>query len=254
MTSRGARGGRSHNAVMAVAVAVTGGVRAAVDGSPARSSINSAYLRAAEGAGLVPLAVFPGMPAETVRAILALAGGLMLTGGGDIDPGTYGEAPAGTDMKTVSLERDEMELLALREADAAGLPVLAICRGMQLLNVARGGSLLQDIAGHAQTNDGHRRDALTQEVVLEAGSLLAGCLGSRRIEVNSMHHQAVGRLGAGLVVTGRADDPEGTIEAIQAPGRRYVLGVQWHPEELVGVTEHASRLFASFAAACGVGR
>ena len=232
---------------MTTFVAVTAGLAPAVNGKPERATLNTAYIAALEGAGLVPLIITPGMTNETIAAIVAASGGLCLTGGGDIDPARYGQ-PLGPKTTSISEARDTAELAALVEADRLTLPVLAICRGMQLLNVARGGSLHQDIPNHSQTTNGTPRDALTHTVRLEPDGCLARILGGDRVETNSMHHQAVDQIGANLVASGWAEDE--TIEALVEPGERFVIGVQWHPEELIGVTGHAERLFRALADAC----
>ena len=145
---------------------------------------------------------------------------------------------------------DEFELALTRAADARGLPILAICRGMQLLNVARGGSLHQHLPDlvtgeidHRQTVPGARP---THAVQLDAHSHVARLLGIDHAEVNSFHHQAVDRLGGELVVAGRA--PDGTVEAIEATDREFVLGVQWHAESLTARAEQAA-LFQAFVGA-----
>jgi len=233
---------------MTMLVAVTASLSPGTNGRPERATLNSAYIQALEGTGLAPVLVTPGMRRETVRAILAVSGGLCLTGGGDIDPRRYGQEPAGTKIESVVAARDSTELDALAIADDLGLPVLAICRGMQLLNVSRGGTLRQHIADHSQTDDGTPRDALTHQVRVNEGSRLAEILEMTRVATNSMHHQAAERVGSSLIATGWAED--GTLEALEQPGARFVVGVQWHPEELVATQEEARRLFAAFASAC----
>jgi len=214
-----------------------------------RASLNLSYLRAIEAAGGVPLLLSPGMTPERIAAALAQASGLILTGGGDVDPARYGATPHET-IIGVSESRDTMEVEALREADALGLPVLAICRGMQVLNVARGGTLLQDIpsmvSGACQHSIQDPREGPAHAVAIDAGTRLAGIAGTA-YEVNSRHHQAVDRLGEGLTITAHA--PDGVVEALEAPGERFLVGVQWHPEDMAGRFESADRLFAAFAAA-----
>jgi putative glutamine amidotransferase len=229
----------------------------AANGRPERTTLNSAYLRAVEGAGGVPVMIAPGFDDGTIRELMANSSGLVLTGGGDVDPALYGEAPNGTQMDSVSPERDTMEVAALRIALERGLPVLAVCRGMQVLNVGLGGSLYQDLPSqwasdiiHTQTAGGeHARDEATHRVRVEAGTCLASILGGTDVRVNSMHHQALRALGRG--VTAAAWAPDGVIEGVEMPGEHWVLGVQWHPEELIAGHEHARRLFAGFVAACG---
>ena len=224
-------------------------------GRPARATLNAAYLRAIENAGAVPVLLAPGMGHETIEALMARVTGLMLTGGGDIDPARYGEA-AHPKTVGVSVERDEMEDVATLWALERDMPILAICRGLQFLNVALGGSLHQhtpDVVGdrikHAQTEHGFARDEPTHGVRMAHGSCLSALLGADRARVNSMHHQSINRLGSGLVATAWADDD--CIEGAELPGRRFVAGVQWHAEEMAAQDEPARRLFAGFVAAVG---
>lgn len=229
-------------------VAVTASLSPGSNGRPERATLNRAYIAAIEGAALAPVLLTPGMRRETLAALLGASGGLCLTGGGDIDPARYGQQPNGTKMESVIAARDSTEIEALAVADELELPVLAICRGMQLLNVARNGTLKQDIPNHSQTDDGTPRDKLTHAVRIEAGSRASAILGATSLWTNSMHHQAADRPGDSLVATGWAED--GTIEAVEEPGMRFVLGVQWHPEELFATQDEARRLFAAFASAC----
>ena len=199
--------------------------------------------------------ILPGFPESQMRNLLAASSGLVLTGGADVHPARYGEGPAGAEMRTVSEERDELELAALAEADRVSVPVLAICRGMQVLNVHRGGGLLQDIG------QSHRDGRKQQEkwrpfhaVALDPASDVARCLGAEVVNTNSRHHQALdpARLGNGLQVVGRCPG-DGIIEAVESPGDRFVMGVQWHPENMaIGPADtpertQARRLFTAFA-------
>ena len=178
---------------------------------------------------------------STMSVTEALNGmdGLLLTGGDDIAPTRYGEEkhPA---VKVVAPERDEFEIALVREARKRDLPILAICRGVQVLNVAAGGSLVQDIPTqvtgaleHKQTVPPHQPFDLAHEVWLEKDSLLTKLMRERlsdadSVEVNSRHHQAVKTLAHGFEVSATA--PDGVIEAIEDPAARFCLGVQWHPE------------------------
>lgn len=227
-------------------IGVTMAAAAGDPSRPARVQLNDAYVRAVERGGGLPILIAPGAPEAVIAGYLDLIGGLVLTGGGDIDPACYGEAPHAT-VAGVSQARDAMELAVVRGALARGLPVLAICRGMQLLNVALGGSLIQHIPAAfvgSQHQQEEPRDAVTHDVRLTAGSLVARVCGAAAFPVNSMHHQALGRVGEGLAVTGHALD--GVVEACEMPGRP-VLGVQWHPEELAARPE-STRLFEWIAA------
>jgi putative glutamine amidotransferase len=191
------------------------------------------YAAAVQRAGGLAVLLPPDDAAtEDPAQLLGLIDGLVLAGGVDVDPATYGQPPhAETDAPCP--ERDRFELALARAAIAADLPVLAICRGMQVLNVALGGTLVQDIpASHGHSE--HRKrlgsfQGADHEVDLEPGSLAAAAAGEPRHLTLSHHHQGVDELGEGLVATGRSDhDP--VPEALELPSRRYVLGVQWHPE------------------------
>lgn len=232
-------------------IGVTMAWAAATERGPARVTLNEAYVRAVEAAGAVPVMIPPGGNEAAVGAYLDVIDGLVLTGGGDVDPTRYGET-AHASVAGVSGERDDMEFAVVRGALERGMPVLAICRGMQVLNVALGGSLVQHIpeafpgSQHQQT-PAEARSALTHDVRLELDSLAARVMGVTGLRTNSMHHQAMGRPGDGIVATGWAAD--GVIEACELRGRA-VLGVQWHPEELAGERE-ARALFAWIAAEAG---
>jgi putative glutamine amidotransferase len=206
------------------------------------------YLKAIEQAGGIPV-VIPPMAPEAFGPLLSRVGGVCLSGGPDLDPVAYGDGRHDRLGPTWS-ELDVFELALARAADARRLPVLAICRGLQVLNVARGGSLhqhLPDVAGEALN---HRQERPGREpthaVSIVAGTQLARVLGAERAEVNSFHHQGVDRLGNGLLVSARADD--GIVEGIEAADREFLLGVQWHAECLVERPEHAA-LFAAFVEA-----
>lgn len=222
-----------------------------VGASPERAYVNSTYLRAVQAAGGAPLLLPPQLDAGTRRTLVRRLRGLLLTGGGDIDPARFGETPHPT-VSDVAPDRDALEIDATRAALDGGRPVLAICRGLQLLNVALGGTLHQDIASDPGTPVRHSqqepRDQPTHTVKVAPGSRLGAILGAEELEVNSMHHQAVKDVGARLVPVAWA--PDQIIEGLELEGRsRFVLGVQWHPEELVGGSEPARRLFAALVAA-----
>jgi putative glutamine amidotransferase len=215
-----------------------------------RQVINDAYVRALEHAGAVPLPL-PLVDAERLQPLYERCQALCLPGGADVDPARYGEEPRAELGTEVQSRLDETELLLLRWALEDDLPVLAICRGMQLLNVAFGGSLWQDLAMQAVVEPLHdRHDAdrslLVHELEVEHGSRLEKVVQASRVEVNSLHHQGVREVGAGLKVTGRS--PDGLVEALEAPDRRFVMGVQCHPEELIDDHPWAARLFGALVA------
>jgi putative glutamine amidotransferase len=201
------------------------------------------YLRATEKAGGLPVVV-PPMDLDALEPLLAQVAGVCLSGGPDLDPVAYG-ADRHPSLGPVNDALDRFELELARRADALGLPVLAICRGMQALNVARGGSLHQHLPDRPGTADGHRQTApgteVTHSVRIAPGSQLAGLMGGEEAEVNSFHHQAIDRLGRGLRAVAWSSD--GVIEGVEAPDRDFVIGVQWHAETLTERSEQ-SALFA----------
>ncbi|MGN6694532.1 MAG: gamma-glutamyl-gamma-aminobutyrate hydrolase family protein [Aquihabitans sp.] len=202
-------------------------------------SSERAYADAVLRAGGVPL-LLPVLDPEHAGDLLATVDGLLLSGGGDIAPSAYGAEP-GPEVYGVDPERDAWEIELVRRCQ---LPVLGICRGAQVLNVARGGTLVQHLPHRTVTE--HRLQERPHDeihlVELEDESLVREAAGTPLLKANTLHHQSVDELGDGLHVTGRADD--GTIEAIEAAdrGRAPVIGVQWHPELLVDREPHR-RLF-----------
>ncbi|WP_340562920.1 gamma-glutamyl-gamma-aminobutyrate hydrolase family protein [Streptomyces sp. GSL17-111] len=181
------------------------------------------YHRMVQRAGGLALLLPPDPGPQAARQVVAGLDGLLIAGGADVDPARYG---ATRDPRTgePSPERDTWELALIRAALDSGVPLLGVCRGMQLLNVALGGTLDQHVTGH----QGAPGTFLSHRVSPVPGTLLGSVLGGP-VDVPSCHHQAVDRLGAGLLVGGRADD--GVVEAVEAAaGEAFVLGVQWHPE------------------------
>jgi gamma-glutamyl-gamma-aminobutyrate hydrolase PuuD len=208
------------------------GITRTVSGAE-RSGVNSAYVRAVLRAGGVPLILAPLIGLGHNGPILDALDGLVLTGGEDVDPSFYGHDPHPA-LESVDPVRDAFELSLFRDAWDRRLPTLAICRGIQLVNVALGGSLWQDIPAERPGALAHRqpdgRDARTHDVLITPASRLAQALGTTRCEVNSFHHQSIRDLAPGLVVTARA--PDGEIEGVEtAPADPWLLAVQWHPEE-----------------------
>jgi putative glutamine amidotransferase len=222
-----------------------------VGASPERAYVNSTYLHAVQQAGGVPVPLPPQLSAASLQRLGAELDGLLLTGGGDVDPALWGEAPH-PKLYDVAPSRDTLETSALHLALGRSLPVLAVCRGLQVLNVALGGTLYQDVATEPGTQLPHSqkepRDQPTHKVKVASGSRLAETLGADELEVNSMHHQAIHRLGRGLTAVAWA--PDQLVEGAEWDDpARFVLGVQWHPEELVGHSEPARRLFSALVAA-----
>ena len=218
-----------------------------------RVRLNAAYVRALESVGLVPIVVPPSASAESVLRVLDVVAGLVLSGGEDVDPSRYGATPH-PELGPINCARDDTELALLGRARALGLPTLAICRGIQVVNVALGGTLVQDLPSERQGIEAHdvddERDSRVHGVRIAPDSHLASILGAQSLGVNSIHHQAVGRLGEAMRINARADD--GTVEGVESDDPSWwMVGVQWHPEELTTTPEPWDRrLFAAFAAAC----
>ncbi|MFN0095565.1 MAG: gamma-glutamyl-gamma-aminobutyrate hydrolase family protein [Dehalococcoidia bacterium] len=218
---------------------------------PERVSLNTDYMRSVEAAGGVPILLPQTLGPAALDALFPALGGLVVTGGGDVNPARYGETPHPT-VLGVSDERDAFEAALIERALAARLPLFCICRGMQILNVALGGSLHQDIPSdfattiqHAQTDP---RETPTHAVHVQPETKLAALLGAGELRVNSMHHQSVRRLGAGLEAVAWA--PDGVVEAVELPRHDgFLAAVQWHPEELAATIGHAKALFAALTAA-----
>jgi putative glutamine amidotransferase len=207
----------------------------------AEMALGMTYLRAIDAAGGMPV-VLP--PLGDADAFLDRLDGICLSGGPDLDPEAYGALERHAELGPTEPGLDAFELALARAADARGLPLLGICRGAQALNVARGGSLHQHLAGHRQTEPA---TATTHTVHIEPRTRLEQLLGADVLRVNSFHHQAVERLGRGLHASAYAAD--GTIEAVEAAGTRFVLGVQWHAEGLIEQPRHR-RLFEALVSAC----
>jgi len=242
---------------VAVAAATVGGVNQPVivgislrpqerEGLAPRQVQNRSYLEAIEAAGAIPLPIPLLHDTERLGVLYRLCDALVLPGGPDVEPARYGAPPRQDCAVEPAPELDAVELQLLRWALDDDLPVLAICRGLQVLN-ALGGTLWQDLVTEGAVSDRHDRDedraALVHGLSVEPGSRLAAIVGTGAIEVNSLHHQAIRDLAPGLVVTARSSD--GLIEGAELPGRRFVVGVQCHPEELTGGQPWAASLFSA---------
>jgi putative glutamine amidotransferase len=214
-----------------------------------RVRLNEAYVTAIRAAGLTPLIVPPLEPSE-LEPVLAAVKGVVLTGGEDVDPAEYG-ATTGPKTEKPHRQRDKYELALVGLAHDRRIPTLAICRGIQLANVALGGTLVQDIASECPSALEHdRSDERTMrvhDVDIDDDSMLARAVGDTHITVNSSHHQALARIGDGLRVTARS--PDGIIEGVEwQRDDWWLLGVQWHPEELVHDSKGWDRgVFKAFA-------
>ena len=212
----------------------------------------SDYSQAILHAGGAPLIIPAAQDKNSIGAILDSVQGLILSGGPDIHPRRYGEEPL-AGLGEVDEALDQMELLAAAAAVAKNLPVLGICRGIQVLNVALGGSLYQDIASQVPESICHTpktdKAVNTHTVRIEAGSRLKKIIGKPEIWVNGKHHQAVKDLAPGLAATAHAQD--GVVEAVELPAKRFVLGVQWHPEGTWREDPYSQKLFSAFVQTAG---
>jgi len=212
-------------------------------------ALGIAYLDALEQAGAVPVTIPPLRP-DSARPLLERLSGLVLSGGPDIHPKAYGAlehellGPTWPDL-------DRFEIALAREADALRLPILAICRGAQALNVARRGTLFQHVPDRFGGDIDHRQPGYgatpAHAVEIDPESVLAQALGRTTVEVNSYHHQAADELGRGLRAV--AWSPDGLIEAVEAPSRDFVVGVQWHAEAMAPEVPEQAALFRAFAEA-----
>jgi putative glutamine amidotransferase len=217
-----------------------------------RCGQNLSYVRSVFEAGGVPVLLPQTEDQAAQRDLFERVDGLLLPGGGDIHPARFGEEVM-PECGTMDPLRDEVELRLARWAVEERKPLLAICRGIQVLNVALGGSLYQDIAAQVPAAGRHdwypdyERDRLSHEVDTTEGTRLAQIVGEPRIGVNSLHHQAAKAVAPGLQVSARA--PDDTVEGLEVPGHPFALGVQWHPEELTASQAHARALFRAFAQA-----
>lgn len=201
-------------------------------------------------AGGEPVPIYPDSDLEMLCETLD---GVVLTGGGDVHPRFFGQEIAGTQMDTVDEALDELELTIARRAAAAGKPLLGICRGIQVINIALGGGLIQHIEGHAQVANTFDGPPTQHKVHIEPDSLLSRTLANGPTAmVNTYHHQAVPEddVAAGLRVTARAED--GVVEALELPGHPYYLGVQWHPERLYELGPEHRDLFQALIAAASI--
>jgi putative glutamine amidotransferase len=213
-------------------IGITSSLTEDESGSPV-SQIGQAYINAVQNAGGVPIIIPVGLNPAPLTDLLPRLDGLLLSGGGDIDPKRFNGQP-NPKVSGVSPERDRIEFTLLEKALAAGKPLLAICRGIQVLNVAFGGDLythIQDQLEPALKHDWYPkfpRNKLAHTVSLKCGSKLHEIFGDDEIQVNSLHHQGISKVGKGLEATAFA--PDGLVEGLEVQSAHFALGVQWHPE------------------------
>lgn len=218
-----------------------------------RSGVSQTYVRALQAAGAAPVLIPVGLPAETLLALAQRLDGILFSGGGDVDPIRYG-GERSESVDGIDPERDETEIWLVQYAAAHNLPFFGICRGIQVINVALGGTLYTDITLQHPGALRHDyfpdipRNHLAHRVRVEADSRLARVLGTTEPTVNSLHHQAVRAAAQGLRVLAHA--PDDIIEAVELPAHRFGLAVQWHPEDLQGEHPPMRALFTAFVHAC----
>ncbi|MTI95711.1 MAG: gamma-glutamyl-gamma-aminobutyrate hydrolase family protein [Firmicutes bacterium] len=216
-----------------------------------KSAIGDGYIEALEQAGLLPVVLPPSLSPEVSCEIISTVSGLVLSGGDDLSPLSFGEQPK-PGLGTIEPRRDEQELPLFKAAWERELPVLGICRGMQVINVALGGTIIQDLPADKPGAIQHRQDAPKwhkhHQVEIKQGTNLATIMNTDSLAVNSFHHQALDRIADGLEVSARA--PDGVVEAVESASP-WLLAVQWHPEIMWQRHPEFLKLFQAFAAACG---
>lgn len=215
---------------------------------------NGHYPAALAACGALPLVIPLNLPEEALRGIFEKLDGLCLPGGVDVDPAEYGETRH-PDLGSVDAPRDRTELLLAHWALEANLPVLGICRGIQLLNVAAGGTLYQHIPAQVPAAGRHNHrlqesawETPTHGVRVEPQSQLGLMVGAERLQTNSYHHQSLKDVAPGFQASAWAED--GVIEAIEHPAKPFAVAVQWHPEGMFRTDTYARRIFEAFVAAC----
>lgn len=208
----------------------------------------NAVPRAVAQAGGLPVLIPTGIGEDALREIYERLDAVLLPGGPDVDPSVYGQEKHST--TRIDAPRDAIELPLARWAAADDLPMFGICRGHQVINVALGGSLIQDLPSQRELvhdiPDGQPRSTILHAVTVEPNSKLASILGEAEVPVNSLHHQAVDQIAPGMVIT--AYSPDGIIEATEMPDKRFAVSVQWHPEDLTHEPT-MRRLFEAFVEA-----
>ncbi|MBM7645141.1 putative glutamine amidotransferase [Scopulibacillus daqui] len=221
------------------------------DIEPQKFYVKQPYVTSIIESGGLPYILPQTQDLTIIQDLLGHINGLLLTGGSDIDPSLYGEEPQ-PGLGQIKPDRDQFEKLLIQEALKRNMPIFAICRGSHMLNAASGGSLLQDIQSRNNAALQHYqmapRDYCSHFVTINKGTLLHQIIQANQIKVNTFHHQAINKPAPGFQISAASSD--GIIEGIESTLYRFVLGVQWHPGDLIHKESHAKRLFQSFIDAC----
>lgn len=226
------------------------GILAEIDNERA-AKVQYSYVSAIEEAGGSPLLLPYATDSESFERFASVCDGFFFTGGADVDPHRYGEEPTSF-CGPISYFRDELEFKAFEEVMKTDKPILAVCRGAQLVNVALGGTLYQDIPSEIDTPISHKqtedKDRPSHGVRILADTPLFSLIGKERMSANSFHHQAIKKIGTGLKIMALADD--GIVEAVYHTQKRYLRAYQWHPERLCDKNDDNSLIFLDFINAC----
>lgn len=240
----------SHRPVIGVTTQTLQSIDGIPDALPASVVMNERYLTAVAHAGGTPVLI-PLLDSEALRAAYDVCDGVLIPGGVDVDPACFGEAPHPR-LGRIDPARDRVELAITHWAVEEQKPLLGLCRGLQVINVALGGTLYQDIASQCADairhdyfpTHGFAREHIAHDVTLATGSRLRDLVAADRIPVNSMHHQGIRDLAPALVASGTA--PDGLVEAVEMPDERFLMGVQWHPEVFEMTDGPTGALFREF--------
>lgn len=209
--------------------------------------LSDGVFTALERAGAACLFVEASSPNCVPDELLSEVDGLLVLGGGDADPACYGQAQVADTMYAINPAADHFELSLIRQGAIDDLPILGICRGMQLINIAFGGELIQEIGPGCHNGNADNSLMVSHPVLLAAGSRLHSIYDTSNLTIRSAHHQAVSKLGDGLAVAARAEDQ--IIEAIEATHQRWIVGVQWHPEDALAPAQDFDKLLDAFIGA-----
>ena len=236
-------------------IGITSSLGVATEDTFEQQKVSSTYVRAIEDAGGIPIIIPLIRSHESLKAIYSKLNGILLTGGDDVEPKHYGEKPH-SKLGAVTPIRDEVEIPLVKWAFTDDKPVMAICRGIQVMNVALGGTLWQDISSQCENAETHKvgvgpkaHAQLPHSVEFSSESKVAKILGATELKINSSHHQAINKLASSLVSV--ASSKDGLVEAVEGRGKRFFIGLQCHPETMYDKTDvRWLAVFKAFVAAC----